>query len=253
MDAETLYPHTNSDGVTWDDRVSIQHDLDSDQAAYSTVGRAVVFGLTTFMLSGAAGSGAIDQGLAFQALVRPASGVTSIVRRDERTDELPEEKPAFLSVQQLVESILQELGLNISETARVLRVERPTIYSWLKDPNANLRVENNERLRLVYELAVYWKGLGAGKLQGRGAVSLPDGFTLLGLMTMPVVDPGQVRHAMDFIATAAPGSFGATSLKVDVHQRRKALNFPERSREEQDLNLEDHNIHLHFDIQSQAR
>lgn len=51
------------------------------------------------------------------------------------------------------------LSLQIAELARILRVERPTIYAWTRDENIALRAENAERLARLEEVALAWHRL----------------------------------------------------------------------------------------------
>lgn len=51
------------------------------------------------------------------------------------------------------------LSLQVAELARVLEVERPTIYAWMRDESIALRAENAERLDRLEEVALTWERL----------------------------------------------------------------------------------------------
>lgn len=60
--------------------------------------------------------------------------------------------------------IRSNLSLQVAELARILRVERPTIYSWMRDDNIELRSENRERLDQLEDLAISWQELSSAPL-----------------------------------------------------------------------------------------
>jgi transcriptional regulator with XRE-family HTH domain len=64
---------------------------------------------------------------------------------------------------QKVARIRAALGINIKETAAVLRVERPTIYAWLRD-RWDPQETNRERLQQVSRLARRWTTHARNKL-----------------------------------------------------------------------------------------
>jgi DNA-binding XRE family transcriptional regulator len=53
--------------------------------------------------------------------------------------------------------IRANLSLNVTEMARVLKVERPTIYAWMRDDTVALRSENRLRLDRLHSLAKRWE------------------------------------------------------------------------------------------------
>ena len=61
------------------------------------------------------------------------------------------------SVEQLGD-LRSVFGLNVSELATVLRVQRPTVYKWLK--NGTLRPKNAKRLGELHNLAVKYRDKG---------------------------------------------------------------------------------------------
>ena len=58
-------------------------------------------------------------------------------------------------VPELLETVRRAFGLSIAGLARVMAVERPTIYAWLRGPQS-IRAENESRLMTVAALADEW-------------------------------------------------------------------------------------------------
>lgn len=76
--------------------------------------------------------------------------------------------------------IRNSFGLSITATARVLRVERPTIYAWLKSTSTP-SVANRRRLRTIASLATTWGTSGANTPPDLSA-PLADGMSLMELL-----------------------------------------------------------------------
>lgn len=130
-------------------------------------------------------------------------------------------------VSDLVDTIRSAFRLSITELASVLRVKRPTIYSWLKD-NPELRPENEERLRLMASLADDWLML-VPKMQGAdsldGAAPSRD---FVAHLSSAVFDADGVRMALADEATAASGVPRRSRFREDLRSRtprRSESNF----------------------------
>lgn len=70
--------------------------------------------------------------------------------------------PVHREPREALELIQTAFGLSITTLAAVLRVERPTIYSWLKS-TATPSLANSERISRVAELADIWLAVGNGR------------------------------------------------------------------------------------------
>ena len=64
-------------------------------------------------------------------------------------------RAALATVSEKLFGIRQSLSLNISELARVLRIQRPALYGWIQGKSEPRRA-NLQRLDSVYELALVW-------------------------------------------------------------------------------------------------
>ncbi|WP_024366897.1 hypothetical protein [Arthrobacter sp. TB 26] len=130
-------------------------------------------------------------------------------------------------VSDLVDTIRSAFQLSVTELASVLRVKRPTIYSWLKD-NPELRPENVERLRLMTSLADEWLKLVPG-MQGpaslHGAAPSRD---FVALLSSEVFDADGIRMALADEATAARSVTRRSRFREDLRSRtprRSESNF----------------------------
>lgn len=130
-------------------------------------------------------------------------------------------------VSDLVDTIRSAFQLSVTELASVLRVKRPTIYSWLKE-DPELRPENEKRLRLIASLADEWLKLAPG-MQGpaslHGATS-PRAF--VALLSSEVLDADGLRKALVHEATAARSITRRSRFREDLKSRtprRSESNF----------------------------
>lgn len=129
-------------------------------------------------------------------------------------------------VSDLVDTIRSAFQLSVTELASVLRVKRPTIYSWLKD-NPELRPENEERLRLTASLADEWLKLAGmqGDASLRGAGPSRD---FVALLSSEVFDAGGLRMALADEATAVRSVTRRSRFREDLRSRiprRSESNF----------------------------
>lgn len=94
---------------------------------------------------------------------------------DRRSVEEPESTSAMLG------TIRAAFSLNVTELAEVLRVERPTVYSWLRE-DVTLRPANRERLVSLWRLAERWTQAAGGSLGELKHSPVTDGYTVLDLL-----------------------------------------------------------------------
>jgi transcriptional regulator with XRE-family HTH domain len=130
---------------------------------------------------------------------------------------------------QLVDTIRKAFRLTVTDLAAVLRVQRPTVYAWLKD-DAELKAENEWRLHQVAELADEWlilvpRGGGPDALEGPGLSR--DMITLLSL---PDLDTEGSRAALADEARTVQSVSRRSRFRDDLSTRA-----PRRSESEFDL------------------
>ena len=130
-------------------------------------------------------------------------------------------------VSELVGTIRSAFHLSVTDLALVLRVKRPTIYSWLKE-NPELRPENEKRLHFMASLADEWLKLvpgTPGPASLRGATP-SRGF--VALLSSEVLDADSLWMALADEAPAARSVTRRSRFREDLKSRtprRSESNF----------------------------
>jgi transcriptional regulator with XRE-family HTH domain len=86
------------------------------------------------------------------------SVVAKLIKPGDSESDDNEKTIALLSHKEMISTIRSALSLQIKELAEILRVQRPTVYSWINDevePSAG----NRERLQQIYRIASKWRRL----------------------------------------------------------------------------------------------
>lgn len=112
-------------------------------------------------------------------------------------------EPTLTSPSSMVEELREAFGLNVTQLAQVLNIERITVYAWLKtDRMEKLNPANQSRLWRLYQIAKQWKSYAS--LGGKYLVEPIPGrnTTLLQMLRAPQVDPGDFAQAYELLACA---------------------------------------------------
>lgn len=121
--------------------------------------------------------------------------------------------------------IRQSLSLTLSDFARVVGIERPTVYAWI-DGKSLPRRGNVERLNRIAALAERWNELAARPL-GRLLHERPQGETeTLFQLLSSEADEAAVRDYLERLAARQ-----RQRASSGVEARRAALGWPEVSEE----------------------
>ena len=99
-------------------------------------------------------------------------------------------------VEWIMASIRSAFGLTTKDLAAVLRVERQTIYAWIRGEN-DPSLDNSRRLRAIFSYAEEWNRLS--KLPAKTALRVPLGknnVPLLDLLTQDHLDGTAIRRHM---------------------------------------------------------
>ncbi len=101
--------------------------------------------------------------------------------------------PAVQSLAERVSAIKAAFGLTISQLAKVLRVERQTIYDWMdEDHPPQLQEQKRERLAAIGHWAAQWNALCPWPA-GKGITTYTvEGVTLLDLLLADVLDEARL-------------------------------------------------------------
>ena len=91
-------------------------------------------------------------------------------------------------------------SLSVAEAARVLKVQRPTIYSW-QEGNTPAATKNMERLRTVFDLAREWRSMSSEPVGPRRKEPIgPGDSTLVGLLSARRLSQTAISEALKRIA-----------------------------------------------------
>ena len=127
------------------------------------------------------------------------------------------------------------LGVNVQELAMILRVQRPTIYSW-QSGAATPHYENDRRLRYIHELAQRWGRMCTEPIGDWVRKPLDEGGrTLASLLSAEVEDNLAINDA--FAGLKAKLEEDAKNF-ITVRERVRRSGYKDRSRSEQDSSLD---------------
>ncbi len=104
--------------------------------------------------------------------------------------------PVSFSAASVVASIRSSLSLQMKELARVLGVERPTVYAWMRD-EAQPQPQNRARLVELHKFASDWNRLSKLPIGPRVRRELgPEGKSLVDLLAETDIDFRSVQTRM---------------------------------------------------------
>jgi len=133
----------------------------------------------------------------------------------------------LLDTQEKLAGIRRYLSMNVTNMAYVLRVRRPTVYSWLRD-EPNVRPGHAQRLEAIYKLAREWRMLSSkpvGEFLNR---RLSSGTTLLDLLSAKTLDEPAISAGFSQIRETLNRTPRVVSV-VEVAKRRKMKISPEKT------------------------
>jgi hypothetical protein len=107
-----------------------------------------------------------------------------------------------LDTQEKLAGIRHYLSANVTHMAKILRVGRPTVYSWLRD-DPGLRANHARRIDEIYEAAVTWRSVSSQPIGEFMSRPLGSGGTLLELLSAKTLDKSAIQGAFIQAAEAA--------------------------------------------------
>jgi len=107
----------------------------------------------------------------------------------------------FLLPTELLAGIRRYLSLNVSNLAKVLRVERPTVYAWLSG-EALPRLGNLERIRKVHFFAREWRKVSSEPVRGMLKIRYSEMPSLLEQLEQENIDEQAVRDTLSALQVA---------------------------------------------------
>lgn len=106
----------------------------------------------------------------------------------------------ILSLQGMIQAIRGAFGLSVTQLAIVMKVERVTVYDWMrKDSMDMLRPISRERMKVLSEVAKVWNQYPP--LFGKFLYEpLPDGKCVIDLLSEVLLNDAQILKAYDDLA-----------------------------------------------------
>lgn len=153
----------------------------------------ILNGAVLAALLSAAGTGGVAnaQALPIHTLTAPVPYACSVnIRNDEAQN--------LLGVQEKMAGIRHYLSLNVTDLAGILKVGRPTVYSWATFP-VTIKSKHRERLDAVYVLARDWRTLSNIPMGRLVREPIVNGITIIDLLSRDNIDNAMVRDAMQRI------------------------------------------------------
>jgi DNA-binding transcriptional regulator YiaG len=139
-------------------------------------------------------------------LYEPGTGTVTAVRTKTTTEW---EGSSQISPAALLAEIRSSLGLNIADLARVVGVERPTIYAWMSGRSTPQKA-NALRVVRILDVAAHWQRRSDMPLGDRGRVPGPDERSIVDLMALDPLPVGLLEERLADAARHEAGSAAET-------------------------------------------
>ncbi|HUQ90423.1 MAG TPA: hypothetical protein VM120_02000 [Bryobacteraceae bacterium] len=138
---------------------------------------------------------------------------------------------SVIDVREEIIAIRSLLGINVSELAAILDVQRPTIYSW-QAGSAEPHAENRNRLRRTYQLASRWTQVCSEPIGDWVRRPLDEsGRTLVSLLSESTPNEALIEEA--FKTLKIPIEQEALVF-AGVGDRARKLGYKDRSKRKQE-------------------
>jgi excisionase family DNA binding protein len=106
----------------------------------------------------------------------------------------------LLPAEQLA-AVRRYLSLSVTEMADVLRVGRPTVYSWLRDESTP-HATNLARIQRLYRIARSWRMVSSSPVGAFRNAELPDGSKLMDQLVRETLDERVIQGIFSRITAA---------------------------------------------------
>lgn len=120
------------------------------------------------------------------------------------------------SAEEMVALIRSAFGFSIVDMAKILRVQRPTVYEWLSGNKP--QEQNFKRLTAVFDLAKQWNSLSPVPLAGRAKQVVIGGQTFVDLLSSEKIDFTLVTQVIE----------GLAKTSQEVYQEKQRGSLAER-------------------------
>lgn len=108
-------------------------------------------------------------------------------------------EPELYSLGTILSTIRSSLSLNMTEMAKIFKVERPTVYAWIGG-SSEPHPSNKNRLNRIFSIAKYWENLSS--LPAGSLVRQPNsnGKSIIDLLSEEIIDEKQILSYLQFLA-----------------------------------------------------
>lgn len=188
-----------------------------DESQSSRIGTPSKIDDTLFILSEQRPSGTTNPALywdgfvasfSFWALAKPEASHTSKSQSGAKLSIVFVEKASkrqddctLATPDEMIAAIRSSLSLQVKELAEAMLVQRPTVYSWIKN-EVELASVNRVRLQTMYRIAKFWNRLCRLPADGLLRNSFQDGYSVLDLLKRAEVDEDEVKKRLETLAKA---------------------------------------------------
>jgi len=146
--------------------------------------------LAAILSAAAAGTGGVARphALTTQTFTGPVAPVCSVNLRQD-------EEGCLLGIQEKIAAIKHYLSLNMTDLAAVLKVGRPTVYTWATAP-VTVKSRHRERVDALYEIARDWRALSSTPMGRILREPLADRATMIDLLSADKLAGAALSNAM---------------------------------------------------------
>jgi transcriptional regulator with XRE-family HTH domain len=147
--------------------------------------------------------------------------------------------PLFVDTSERMTGLRRYFSLTVTDLARVLRVERPTIYAWLKGSSAP-HSGNLRRLEKIYRLAQEWRAKSSIPMGTYVREPFDDGRSVLDYLAEEHLQERMIRYAFTEIKSRLDQEQETKhARRRSVDESARVLGFPTVSAKEQKKNFDE--------------
>lgn len=107
--------------------------------------------------------------------------------------------PELYSLETILSTIRSSLSLNMTEMAKIFRVERPTVYAWIGG-TSEPHLSNKNRLHKIFSIAKYWEGLSSSPVDNLVRQPYRNGKSIVDLLSEEILDEKQILSSLQLLA-----------------------------------------------------
>ena len=156
--------------------------------------------------------------------VTPASGAYIVVQAPAREATILDPAAATpVDISRQLAFVRHYLSLNTTDLAKVLLVERPTVYAWL-DGRWDPKQENKSRIRKLYQLARSWQEMSRQPIGKLLREPVGDGTCLLDYLVRNSLEIAAINRVLELVRAMAEQEVKTKQLR-NVREVAKQRGF----------------------------